>query len=232
MSRRLHSGSTPYQEVKYQGGWQENNPSKLQTPHGYKYESFNPATCYKSRKAPEAEGSFNQHGLEELIRELELPEEIVGIIEGWLDEQIRLGMREFIFKLTNKMSRSLHGFCVLRALGYHAHLQSKDGTPITSLRAIAKHFKCSHQYVDKLSKDLADQLGVKIYNAQIEERPYSMKVTPPKGWVTIGHILKSYEITRGKLWSIIKKNKVEVREYYRNSKIVREDIITQLINQQ
>ena len=204
---------------------------KLKTPHGYKYESYNPATCYKARHAPEAEGSFNQHDFEELIRELDLSEEIAGIIEGWLDEQIRLGMREFIFKLTNKMSRSLHGFCVLRALGYHAHIEDKDGKPITSLRAIAKHFQCSHQYVDKLSKDLSEQLGVKIYNMQIEERPYSMKVTPPKGWVTIGHILKSYNITRGRLWSIIRQNKVEVREYYRKSKIVREVTITRLINE-
>lgn len=205
---------------------------KLKTPHGYKYESYNPATCYKARHAPEAEGSFNQHDFEELIRELDLSEEIVGIIEGWVDEQIRLGMREFIFKLTNKMSHSLHGFCVLRALGYHAHIEDKDGKPITSLRAIAKHFQCSHQYVDKLSKDLSEQLGVKIYNMQIEERPYSMKVTPPKGWVTIGHILKSYNITRGRLWSIIRQNKVEVREYYRKSKIVREATITRLINDQ
>ena len=202
---------------------------KLKTPHGYKYESFNPATCYKSRQAPEAEGNFNQHNFEELISELELSEEIVGYIEGWLDEQIRLGMREFIFKLTNKMSRSLHGFCVLRALGYHAHLQDINGKPITSLRAIAKHFQCSHQYVDKLTKDLSEQLGVKIYNMQIEERPYSMKVTPPNGWVTIGHILKSYKITRGRLWSLINEHKVEVKEYYRKSKIVREDVITNLI---
>ena len=202
---------------------------KLKTPHGYKYESYNPALCYKSKIAPEATGTFNQHQLEQLISELELEEEIVGQIEGWVDEQIRLGMREFIYKFTNKLSHSLHGFCVLRALGYHAYLEDKDGKPVTSLRAIAKHFQCSHQYVDKLIKDLNDQLGIKIYNMQIEERPYSMKVDPPKGYITIGQILKNYKITRGRLWRLIEEEGVEVKEYERKSKIVRLKDIEQIL---
>ena len=127
------------------------------------------------------------------------------------------------------MSHSLHGFCVLRALGYHAHIEDQEGKPITSLRAIAKHFKCSHQYVDKLTKDLEVQLGLKIENLQIEQKTYSMEVTPPKGWLTIGQILKSNEITRKALWDAVNDLGLKVERHSRQSKIIKETDVQKII---
>lgn len=203
---------------------------KLKLPHGHRLERFNGAVDYTAREAPEAQDSFDQDKFLELVRELDLPEEVVADLERWVDEQIRLGMREFIYKFTNKMSHSLHGFCVLRALGYHAHVEDSQGRPITSLRAIAKHFECSHQYVDKLTKDLEAQLGLKVENMQIEQKTYSMKVEPPKGWVTIGQVLKTNRVTRKTLWVLIEENGIEVRPYQRKSKIVRVSDIRKILS--
>ena len=193
----------------------------LKLPHGHRPQRFNPAIDYTSQHAPETHDSFDQDAFEELCHELEMPEETIATIEAWVDEQIRLGMREFIYKFTNKMSHSLHGFCVLRALGYHAHVEDSEGKAITSLRAIAKHFECSHQYVDKLTKDLEQQLGLKIENLQIEQKTYSMQVDPPKGWMTIGQVLKTHRITRKALWETIKAQRIEVRPFTRQSKIIK-----------
>lgn len=201
----------------------------LKLPHGYRPQRFNPAIDYTAQRAPETFDSFNQDAFEELCQELEIPEEEIALIESWVDEQIKLGMREFLFKFTNKMSHSLHGFCVLRALGYHAHIEDSEGKPITSLRAIAKHFECSHQYVDKLTKDLEQQLGLKVDNLQIEQKTYSMKVIPPKGWVTIGQVLKQYSITRKSLWDAIHELGVVVKGYSRQSKIIHESDVKKII---
>jgi len=192
----------------------------LKLPHGHRPQRFNPAIDYTSQHAPETHDSFDQDAFKELCEELELPEETIATIETWVDEQIRLGMREFIYKFTNKMSHSLHGFCVLRALGYHAHIEDDKGKPITSLRAIAKHFQCSHQYIDKLARDLSEQLGVSIDNLLIETKTYSMEVVPPKGFITIGQILKRYDVTRTTLWALIEEHGIEVRPYKRRSKLI------------
>lgn len=200
----------------------------LKLPHGHRPQRFNPAIDYTSQHAPETHDSFDQDAFKELCEELELPEETIAIIEQWVDEQIKLGMREFIYKFTNKMSHSLHGFCVLRALGYHAHIEDANGKPITSLRAIAKHFQCSHQYIDKLAKDLSEQLGVSIDNILIETKTYSMEVTPPAGWITIGQILKRYKVTRNALWAMIEDRGLEVRKYRRRSKLIRVDDLQKL----
>jgi len=192
----------------------------LKLPHGYRPQRFNPAIDYTAQRAPETFDSYKQDSFAQLCEELEIPEEEIALIESWVDEQIKLGMREFLFKFTNKMSHSLHGFCVLRALGYHAHIEDSEGKPITSLRAIAKHFECSHQYVDKLTKDLEQQLGLKVDNLQIEQKTYSMKVTPPDGWVTIGQVLKHYKVTRKTLWQLLAKHKVKPLAFERKSKII------------
>ena len=202
---------------------------KLRLPHGHRPIAFNGNIDYSHKIAPETEDSFDQDAFVELCKDVEMPEETIAIIEKWVDEQIRLGMREFIYKFTNKMSHSLHGFCVLRALGYHAHIEDQEGKPITSLRAIAKHFKCSHQYVDKLTKDLEVQLGLKIENLQIEQKTYSMEVTPPKGWLTIGQILKSNEITRKALWDAVNDLGLKVERHSRQSKIIKETDVQKII---
>ena len=203
--------------------------STLNLPHGYRPIKYNSSVDYTKQKAPETHDSFDQDAFEELCRELEIPEESIATIEAWVDEQIRLGMREFIFKFTNKMSHSLHGFCVLRALGYHAHIEDNNGKPITSLRSIAKHFECSHQYVDKLTKDLEVQLGLKIENRQIEQKTYSMKVDAPQGWMTIGQILKTHPITRKTLWLVIDDLGIVVKEHSRQSKIIKATDVQKII---
>jgi hypothetical protein len=205
---------------------------KLRLPHGHRPIAFNGNIDYSHKIAPETEDSFDQDAFVELCKDVEMPEETIAIIEKWVDEQIRLGMREFIYKFTNKMSHSLHGFCVLRALGYHAHIEDQEGKPITSLRAIAKHFECSHQYVDKLTKDLEVQLGLKIENLQIEQKTYSMEVTPPEGWITIGQALKKYDLTRKVLWDIINQEGLRVRDYTRQSKIIKDDTLQDVLRQE
>ena len=204
----------------------------LKLPHGYRPQRFNPAIDYTSQHAPETHDSFNQDAFAQLCDELEMHEEEVAVIESWVDEQIKLGMREFLFKFTNKMSHSLHGFCVLRALGYHAHIEDNKGKQITSLRAIAKHFECSHQYVDKLTKDLEQQLGLKVGNLQIEQKTYSMKVIAPKGWMTIGQVLKKYKVTRKTLWQLLAQHKVKPLAFQRKSKIVKCKTIDEIFSKE
>ena len=163
--------------------------------------------------------STNQDALEELLKEYDLPDEVIAQLDEWVEEQVKLGLREFIKKLTIKMSQSLHGFCVLRALGYHAHIES-DGKSVESLRQIAKHFKCSHQYVDKLTKDLQRQLGVSIESLNIEKKNYSMTVKPPSGWITLGVAIRTYRVSRSRIQEAI-SNGVRCKNYKRKSKILR-----------
>jgi hypothetical protein len=186
---------------------------------GGKFMQFNDFFDYTKEEAPEAADNFTQGSFEELCRFYDLPEDLAAQIEIWVDEQIKLGVREFIKKLTIKMSQSLHGFCVLRALGYHAQIES-NGVAVNSLRQIAKHFNCSHQYVDKLTKDLESQLGVQADTLEIERKTYSMTVEPPKGWVTYGQAMKTFGIKRTALLRIINENKIPVKNYARNAKII------------
>lgn len=184
-----------------------------------KFMEYNDVFDYKKEEAPEAADGFNQEAFEELCQFYQLPEDLVAQVEVWVDEQIKLGVREFIKRLTVKMSQSLHGFCVLRALGYHAQIES-NGVAVNSLRQIAKHFGCSHQYVDKLTKDLERQLGIHAETLEIEKKTYSMKVDPPKGWITYGQAMKEFNIKRTALLNIIKQNKIPVKPYARNAKII------------
>ena len=81
-----------------------------------KYVTYTDALDYGGEIAPEAVDSIQQESLSELCRNYDLPEDLVAGVERWADEQVKLGLREFIKRLTIKMSQSLHGFCVLRAL--------------------------------------------------------------------------------------------------------------------
>ena len=186
---------------------------------GSKFLQYNDFFDYKKEEAPEAADQFTQGTFEELCTFYELPEDLAAQIEIWVDDQIKLGVREFIKRLTVKMSQSLHGFCVLRALGYHAQIE-RNGVAVNSLRQIAKHFDCSHQYVDKLTKDLERQLGVQADTLEIEKKTYSMKVDPPKGWLTYGQAMKEFGIKRTALLNLIKENQIPVKRYARNAKII------------
>lgn len=187
---------------------------------------------YDNEAAPEAADSFTQGTLTEAIEEWQLEEELIATIEEWTEEQIKLGTREFIKRLTIRMSQTLHGFCVLRALGYHAHLE-QNGKPVKSLRQIAKHFSCSHQYVDKLTKDLQQQLGVDpAQNMQIETKTYSMEIKAPPGWLTIGQAIKEHKITRRDLKQIIEKHQIQTKPYKRLSKIMKADQVKAAIEKE
>ena len=194
-----------------------------------KFLTYTDALDYQRETAPECGADSNQTQLAELCEAYDLPEELVAQVESWTDEQIKLGLREFIKRLTIKMSQSLHGFCVLRALGYHAHIES-DGKTVKSLRQIAKHFGCSHQYVDKLTKDLESQLGVTVDALDIEKKTYSMTVTPPDGYITLGNALKEFKLTRQQLQEVI-DNGVPVQNYHRKSKIIERTKLLAALNQ-
>lgn len=185
-----------------------------------KFIEYTEDFTYDHEIAPENENSINQHTLASLVRELELTECVVAELEQWTDAQIALGVREFVRAFVQRLSQTLHGFCVLRALGYHAHIEA-NGKKIQSLRQIAKHFKCSHQYVDRLTKDLEKQLGMALPKALgIETKTYTMDVVAPKGWLTYGQAIKAHGITRKRLLKAINKNQLIVKPYKRGSKIV------------
>ena len=186
-----------------------------------KYLSYIDQLDYGKEAAPEQAEDSLQDTLYNLCANYDLDEDLVAQIELWADEQVKLGLREFIKRLTIKMSQSLHGFCVLRALGYHAHIES-DGKTVKSLRQIAKHFGCSHQYVDKLTKDLEGQLGVQADALDIEKKTYTMTVKPPAGFITLGNALKKYKLTRQQLQEVVDANNLGVVPYKRSSKILDE----------
>jgi hypothetical protein len=188
---------------------------------GGKFLSYTDQLDYAKEAAPEAGADSEQETLQTLCGRYGIPEDLIAQIEVWTDEQVKLGLREFIKRLTIKMSQSLHGFCVLRALGYHAHIES-DGKTVKSLRQIAKHFGCSHQYVDKLTKDLESQLGVQADALDIEKKTYTMTVNPPQGFITLGNALKKYGLTRQQLQGVVDANRLGVVPYKRSSKIIDE----------
>ena len=195
-----------------------------------KYVTYTDALDYGGEIAPEAVDSIQQESLSELCRNYDLPEDLVAGVERWADEQVKLGLREFIKRLTIKMSQSLHGFCVLRALGYHAHIES-EGKTVKTLRQIGKHFGYSHQYVDKLTKDLERQLGVKADSLDIDRKTYTMTVTAPEGWLTLGEAIKTYGVTRQQLQDLITKHDIEVVAYKRKSKILQKKSLLAALKQ-
>lgn len=186
-----------------------------------KYQEYHEKWTYDDELAPETSNNIDQHTIANLVQELGLPVETIETIQEWSDQQISLGVREFVRAFVQRLSHSLHGFCVLRALGYHAHIEA-NGVRVQSLRQIAKHFKCSHQYVDRLTKDLEQQLGVVMpsKSVEIEKKNYTMHITPPKGWLTYGQAMEYFKITRKRLLRVIKTNQLQVRSYKRGSKLV------------
>ena len=86
-------------------------------PQG-RYMSYTDALDYTKERATETEDSITQGSLTDIIERYGFPEEMVAEVEEWAEDQIKLGTAEFVKKLTMRMAQSLHGFCVLRALGY------------------------------------------------------------------------------------------------------------------
>lgn len=181
-----------------------------------KYIEFRDSVAWAPLHSSEKQEDFQQ-----IIEELDIPEEYVGDIENWVETQVMLGMKQFIKRFTSILAKSLHGFCVLRALGYHVHINHK-GRPVKSLRQISDHFKCSHQLIHQLTKDFQKQLNIEgAKSNEIETRTYSMNVVPPKGWITLGNAVKKYNVTRRYLLKYIDKNGIELKSYKRNSRIVK-----------
>lgn len=165
--------------------------------------------------------STEQTQLEDIIEELDIPEEYVAELEEWVDGQIKQGTKEFIRRFTNILAKSLHGFCVLRALGYHVQLEH-NGKQVKSLRQIADHFKCSHQLVHQLTKDFQKQLQTQgIKTNEIEKRTYSMNVVPPKGHITLGNAIKQSGMTRKAFLKWCEQKNIVIQDYKRNSKIIK-----------
>ena len=152
-----------------------------------------------------------------------LKEELRNDFETLCEHQIRQGVGEFISRLTFRMSESLHGFCVLRALGYVCKIVGEDGKQITSLRSIAKHSNTSSQWIYKLTEDLKVCLGVEedIPTLGITKKNYSMKVDVPSGYKTIGMIIKETGTNNKRLQKIILENNIDIKNHTRGSKLIK-----------
>ena len=157
----------------------------------------------------------------------ELKKELKEDLQRHCEHQIRQGVAEFISRLTYRMSQSLHGFCVLRALGYVARIEGDNGKQVTSLRQIAKHFKTSSQWIYKLTEDLKRCLGVSddVQSLGIVRKNYSMKVDVPKGYMTIGMICEELKTNNKRLQKLISENDIVQTPHTRGSKLIRiEDV--------
>ena len=152
-----------------------------------------------------------------------LKEELRNDFETLCEHQIRQGVGEFISRLTFKMSESLHGFCVLRALGYVCKIVGADGKQITSLRSIAKHFNTSSQWIYKLTEDLKVCLGVEedVPTLGITKKNYSMKIDVPIGYKTIGQTLDILKTNNKRLQKLIEEYDIQITPFKRGSKLLR-----------
>ena len=182
-------------------------------------------------EAPEHEDNINQHTLADLVYDLGLDESVVAELEQWTEQQI------------NWVCGNL---CGRLCIGYHTHYTGlriagielprhieNNGKQVRSLRQIAKHFKCSHQYVDRLTKDLEKQLGMALPKAlDIETKTYTMNVVAPNGWLTYGQAIKTHNITRKRLLKAINKNQLVVKSYKRGSKIVNAQALAKALAKQ
>ena len=152
-----------------------------------------------------------------------IPLEVLPLVEEHIEKQTKLATLEFINRFLSKMSQNLHGFCLLRALGYDVMLEH-NGKHVSSLRQLSEHFKVSHQYIHKLTKDYSNQIG-------LGGRQSRNTVSPPDGYATLATIMKKYSITRHTLKKIIVQTGAKVMPYKRNSKIVQESLINSYLRE-
>jgi len=160
-----------------------------------------------------------QEDITNLLDLHDAPHELIPTLEDYIGEQTRLATLEFINRFLAKLSQNLHGFCLLRALGYDVMIEH-NGKPVTSLRQMSDHFQVSHQYIHKLTKDYSEQIGMS------KPKQYKSKVTAPEGYITLGDAMKKYKLTRHKLKQLIRATKAQVIQYKRNSKVMQESIIS------
>ena len=198
-----------------------------------KFCSYLDALDYSSELATEIECSADVYSadIDAVVDQYDfnegLKKELKEDLQRHCEYQIRQGVGEFISRLTFRMSQSLHGFCVLRALGYVCRIEGQDGKQITSLRQIAKHFKTSSQWIYKLTEDLKRCLGVSddVQSLGILRKNYSMKVDVPKGYMTIGMICDELNTNNKRLQKLIAENDIEQTPHTRGSKLIRcEDV--------
>jgi len=193
------------------------------------YVSYNDAIDYTPLvdkthpMTPQAINAETQVDLCDAIAPHVLPLEVMPLLEEHIEKQTKLATLEFINKFLGKMSQNLHGFCLLRALGYDVMLEH-NGRHVSSLRQLSEHFKVSHQYIHKLTKDYSTQIG--LDGAAGAKRN---SVQPPDGYATLATIMKKYSVTRHTLKKIISETGAKVMPYKRNSKIVQESLINSYI---
>ena len=165
---------------------------------------------------------LNDAGFMEIVERYGLPNEIAQELEEQFVEQSKKSLAEAIKRLTTRMAQNLHGFCVLRALGYHAQIES-EGKEITSLRSIAKHFGVCHQYVDKVTNDMTRLLSTDAPKSlAIRTRKDNLKAKPPKGFITIGQAIKKFNITTFQINIAMKEAGLKFKKFTRGAKIVEE----------
>lgn len=164
-----------------------------------------------------------QDTLQSLLGPHDLDVSIIPIIEDYVDDQVRLGVLEFINRFLAKMSQNLHGFCLLRALGYDVTLEH-NGKSVNSLRQLSDHFQVSHQYIDKLTKDYEKQIGLG------KPKEYNPKVKPPDGYITIGQAMKKYKLKRNDMTNFFNATNCTAISYKRNSKIIPEGQLTSYLS--
>lgn len=157
-----------------------------------------------------------------LLQELDLPLEYVPPLEEYIDRQVHLGTLEFINRFLSKLSKSLHGYCLLKALGYEVQIEAK-GKHISSLREMADHFQVHHSYIHKLTEDLAAQIKAGT------PKEYCRQVTAPTGYLTMTQIMQKYKLSKPKVQEVIKKANAQTMPYRKNSKIVLESDILPLL---
>jgi len=195
-----------------------------------KFCSYLDALDYSSELASEIESSDDIYSadIEEVLDQydfnINLRQELQEDLQQLCEHQIRQGVGEFISRLTFRMSQSLHGFCVLRALGYVCKVEGEDGKQITSLRQIAKHFNTSSQWIYKLTEDLKKCLGVTedVPTLGITKKKYSMKIDVPSGYKTIGMLIEEFGTNNKRLQKIILENKIKIKNHTRGSKLISE----------
>lgn len=193
-----------------------------------KFCSYLDALDYSSELASEIECSADVYSadIDAVVDQYDfnedLKQELKEDLQRHCEHQIRQGVGEFISRLTFRMSQSLHGFCVLRALGYVCRIEGEDGKQITSLRQIAKHFKTSSQWIYKLTEDLKRCLGITddVQSLGILRKNYSMKVDVPTGFMTIGMICDELNTNNKRLQKLISENNIEQIPHTRGSKLV------------
>lgn len=188
---------------------------------GFDYEQIqNPLFSESPTTKIDLESLLEDYGFSENLKN-----ELVDELQQHIHNEIKSATLEFVNRFFEKLGRgSKLAYCVSRALGFKVFMKDKDGNEIHSLNEIAKYWNCSPQLIDQLSKQIKEDIDVDpIQNLGIEKKNYSYKVTAPEGYMTTGQVIKFLNISNKKLNSIIKRLKINKKDYIRGSKIISEE---------